>query len=341
VSSNPDATPGRFEPGGTRSHFDPPAVLANAHAQSILASLPLRKRVVRRRACALRALSTPQILTSPAGVRLLGYHTPAPEPAQGLVVLLHGWEGSADSHYLLSVADTLHRAGFEIFRLNFRDHGDTHALNEDLFHSCRIDEVVDAIRLIQDRYLGRPTFLVGYSLGGNFALRTALRAQGGGLVLAKVVAICPVLDPHSTMEALENGLWIYRHYFLRKWRRSLLAKEACFPHRYELGDLRRFPTLTDTTEYFVENHTEFPDLHTYLSGYAIVGPVLENLSIPTRLIAAGDDPIVPSDDLARVRGSEYLEITVLPRGGHCGFLSNYRLRSWLDQEILQELISAA
>lgn len=190
--------------------FRSPAGLSNKHVQSVLASLPLRKRLIARKAVALTSSSVPQILTSELGVRLLGFYSPAPTSSRGLVVLLHGWEGSADSHYLLSTAVTLHDAGLDIFRLNLRDHGNTQHLNEGLFHSCRIDEVVDAIKSVQDRCGARPMFLVGYSLGGNFALRVAVRAQRSGLELAKVVAICPVLRPHSTMEALETGFWAYR-----------------------------------------------------------------------------------------------------------------------------------
>ena len=112
----------------------------------------------------------------------------------------------------------------------------------------------------------RHAFLIGHSLGGNFALRVAARAPAAGIDIEKAIAICPVLKPQSTMQALETGLWIYREYFLRRWRRSLLAKAACFPELYDFGDLRRFPTLTATTEFFVKRYTSFPDLDAYLSG---------------------------------------------------------------------------
>ena len=72
-------------------------------------------------------------------------------------------------------------------------------------------------------------FLGGFSLGGNFSLRVAIRAPDAGIDLRKVVAVCPVLEPANTMEALELGWFGFRQYFVRKWKRSLLAKEACFP----------------------------------------------------------------------------------------------------------------
>ena len=67
--------------------------------------------------------------------------------------------------------------GFDVFRLNFRDHGDTHHLNEGLFHSNRIDEVVRAAVALSERYPIRPLVAAGYSLGGNFALRMQPQAS--------------------------------------------------------------------------------------------------------------------------------------------------------------------
>jgi predicted alpha/beta-fold hydrolase len=304
--------------------------------QSLLGGWPLRERTARRRARTLLAAATAEILDCP-DARLLGYYSPASGPRRGLVVLLHGWEGSAHSRYMLTTGALAHRHGFDVFRLNFRDHGDTHALNEDLFHSCRLDEVVQAVARITELHPAPKTVLIGYSLGGNFALRVAARARDAGLRLDRVIAICPVLCPRNTMRALENGLWIYRRHFLRKWRRSLLAKAAVFPDRYDFGDLTRFPTLTATTEFFVDRYTDFKSLNDYLDGYSITGDVLAGLDVPARLIAARDDPVIPSADIDRIARSPALDVTLAPAGGHCAFIENLRLGSWLDRQVLAEL----
>ena len=324
-------------PHAAAGAFRAPLGLRHRHVQSLLAGWPVRQRLLRTDARALLQASQPELLDCGDGVKLLGYHAGASGASRGLAILLHGWEGSAEASYVLSVGGTLHAAGYDVFRLNFRDHGETHDLNRELFHSCRIDEVVGAVRRIATAHSARRTFLIGHSLGGNFALRVAVRAPAIGLQLTKVVAICPVLRPHSTMRALEQGLWLYREYFLRRWRRSLLAKAACFPELYDFGDLRRFPTLTATTAFFVERYTSFADLDAYLAGYAVTGRALEGLAVPTRLIAAADDPVIPSDDLRDLASSRSLQIDLFPHGGHCGFLESYRLRSWLDRAVLADL----
>lgn len=320
-----------------RLHFDPPLPLRHPHVQSILASSSLRARTIRGRAADMLSAAQPHVLDCGDGVRLLGLLSVPRGVPRGLVVLLHGWEGSVESHYMVSIADRVFKAGFEVFRLNFRDHGGTQSLNAELFHSCRLVEVSNAVAAIARSRGLAANFLVGYSLGGNFALRVAADAPKRGLDLTHAVAICPVLKPHSTMEALERGFWVYRDYFLRRWRRSLAAKAAAFPELYDFGNLRRFRTLTDTTAYFVERYTEFADLDSYLEGYSVTGDVLKDLAVPTWLIAARDDPVIPIGDLDHVARSDVLEITLAPRGGHCGFLEDLRLGSWLDRSLLAHL----
>jgi hypothetical protein len=308
--------------------------------QSLLGGATFRRRWLGRGARGLLEAARDELVDCGAGVRLLGHMSPQPGAAKGLAILLHGWEGSATASYVLSLGGLLYDAGYAVFRLNFRDHGDTFALNRELFHSCRIDEVVGAVAAVAACHPARRTFLVGHSLGGNFALRTAVRAPGAGIPLTKVVAVCPVLNPSSTMRALETGLWMYRAYFLRRWRRSLRRKAACFPELYDFGDLGRFRTLTATTEFFATRYGGFPDLDAYLNGYAVTGDALAGLAVPAKIIAAADDPVIPLRDLADVAVPPALSIDVFARGGHCAFLEDYRLRSFVDRAVLAELDAA-
>ena len=92
------------------------------------------------------------------------------------------------------------------------------------------------------RYPAERTFVVGHSLGGNFALRTAARAPAARHRACQGRRRLPRASPVEHDARPRGGLWVYRHYFLRRWRRSLRAKAACFPELYDFGDLRRFPT---------------------------------------------------------------------------------------------------
>ena len=317
--------------------FGPPRWLRHRHLQSMLPSLGFRTRRVLVRARAVVAASEEVLLDAGGGVRLQGFHARHATPARDLVVLHHGWEGSAESSYILSLAARLWAEGFDVFRLNMRDHGETHHLNEELFHSCRLDEMLGAVRAIAARAPGQRLSLVGYSLGGNFALRLAARAPEAGIALRKAIAICPVLDPAATLDALEKGLWIYRHYFIRKWARSLARKSSAFPGRYDFSELLAERGLTRMTERLVLKYTGFASMAEYLRGYALVYGFLDGLRVPSRLITALDDPIIPARDLARLTASSFLQVTPTPHGGHCGFLETLDGRAWVDTEVLHEL----
>jgi len=339
-SAGPAASAPEFPP---TADFTAPGWLANRHLQSVWPSLPLRSRGVLRRCATLIAASRPVLLDCGDGVRLSALHANRQAggrpPAARLAVLLHGWEGSANSLYVLSLGQYLFDRGHDVLRLNLRDHGDSHHLNEGIFHSCRIAEVVGAVRCIQVRHPDRAVSLVGFSLGGNFSLRVGARAAEAGLDLDRIVAVCPVLDPVHTLARLEDGWALYRRYFVWKWQRSLARKELAWPGVYDLSEVRRMANLTRMTDHLARVYGGFPSLNAYLRGYAVVGSALASLAVPTRIIAAADDPIIPEGDLAQLAASSALEILRTGRGGHCGFFDGADGGGWLEREVFATLES--
>jgi predicted alpha/beta-fold hydrolase len=323
-------------PPGSPS-FSPPGWLANSHLQSIIPSLKARRPLLARRARTMLACADTQIVDCGDGVRLMGHYSSQTAagrpPARDLAILLHGWEGSADSLYVLSLGAHLFSQGCDVYRLNFRDHGPTHHLNEDIFHSCRLDEVVGAVKRIQQTIPQPRLTIAGFSLGGNFALRVAARAPGAGIGLERAIAVCPVLRPHSTMEVLERGWFVYHQYFIAKWKRSLLRKQELFPQRYDFSAILAERSIKAMTRIMVERYSEFDSLDAYLNGYAIVGETLAGLETPSHILFSLDDPIIPADDLNDLVRTPALEVLALPRGGHCGFMDRINGESWADRQV--------
>ena len=326
----------------TAADYRPPRWLRNAHVQSVLGSSPLRRRHGERSLAATGAQTTVHLVDAGDGVRLQGLHSTVPgrEP-HGLALLLHGWEGSVDSSYMRLTAAELLQRGFEVFRLNFRDHGETHHLNEALFHSNRIDEVVRAACEVAARFGRRPLTVAGYSLGGNFALRLALRARTAGLPLAHVAAVCPVLDPARTMEAMEQGFPLYLWYFERKWRRSLARKRQLFPGSHDFDDRTLGLRMRPLTQWMVERHTEFGTLDRYFDGYSIAGDRLAALDVPASILMAADDPVIPVEGFRALSLPPTVRLEIAPWGGHCGFLQGARLDGFAERWVADRLVAAA
>ena len=317
------------------SDFQPRWPWGNRHFQSILPSILPRARL-RRRAAGLLAASREHILDCGDGVRLQCFHARPEGAVRASAVLLHGWEGSAEAYYVLSLATKLFAAGVEVVRLNLRDHGDTHHLNEGIFHSCRLPEVCGAVAALQPM-LAHPPRLIGFSLGGNFMLRVAASGDARLGPLAGVVAISPVLHPDSAMRAMEEGWQVYQSYFVKKWSRSLKRKRALWSAHvmdrqfFGLADLRRM------TAVMVAGHTPFPDMNAYLEGYAITGSRLATLAVPAVILTSLDDPIIPAGDLARLAASPHLRVVTTARGGHMGFMESPFRESWVNRFVLREM----
>ncbi len=311
-------------------------VLDNPHVQSVLASSSWRLRRLRH-SNPVQVKSEDIVLQTP-DARLLCRYAAAEEdcvPKQ-LVVLLHGWEGRSESTYIQLLADTLYRQGISIARLNFRDHGNTHHLNRGLFHSCRLDEVADAVRTLQDKYQPRHLFLAGFSLGGNFAIRVNAVASDKGIKLAQVFAVSPVVDPRSAMLAIEASP-VYRRYFLRKWKKSLQRKQQHYPEIFTGKGWKKHRSLDALTQELVLQHTPFEKTTEYYRGYELTETVLNALQAPTHVITAEDDPIIPVKDFKRMEGKENIRLLKMPQGGHCGFVTDWRGHSWVETYISRQL----
>ncbi|HEX7339153.1 MAG TPA: alpha/beta fold hydrolase [Rhodanobacteraceae bacterium] len=317
--------------------LQPHGLLRSGHVQSMLSSISVRRIVQRpmRRRVAENAERV--VLDVMNGVRLAGIFTPqrARPQARGLALLFHGWEGSTDSSYVVQIGARLLADGWDIFRLNFRDHGGTYALNPEIFNSCMLDEVVAASIEVERRWhhAGTPMVLAGFSLGGNFALRVALAAPDAGLKLDKAVAVCPVIDPRANLKSLERAPWVYHWYFMHQWRASLKRKQKLFPERmlftrHELG-----LGLRELTRTLVERHTGFGTLENYLDGYSVAGKRMANMRVATTILTSSNDPIIPVSDFRELVLPPCVELDIADNGGHCGFLCDWHFRSFTDDYI--------
>ncbi|MFT3906471.1 MAG: alpha/beta fold hydrolase [Steroidobacteraceae bacterium] len=321
--------------GARNAEFNPPRWLRNPHLQSMLHGLSPLAALAWWRARALRRAAQVQLVDCGDGVRLQAFYTPTAQSRGRLAVLLHGWEGSAHSAYVLSLGAMLHAQGYGVLRLNLRDHGGTQSLNRELFHSCRLSEVVGALRSISGAHPGEQLYLAGFSLGGNFLLRAAADPALAELPVAHVVAISPVLDPASTLVAMEQGPSIYQRYFVLRWSGSLRDKQRAWPDEHDFEPVIANGSLRHMTAALVVDHTPYPDIDTYLANYAITGERLAQLCAPCELLLAADDPIIPAADLSRLANNERLRVTLTAHGGHCGFIERPGRPSFADRFVLR------
>jgi len=314
--------------------FQPPGWARNPHFQTIIANRKIRS--LGSNLMASVALET--VIDAGNDIRLQGFHSFHLENGgKGLAILVHGWEGSAESTYIKALGKVVFQQGYDVFRLNMRDHGSSHHLNPGLFNGTLSEEFFQAVKNIAAMAAPPNCFLIGFSLGGNFALRFGLHAEVASVGnLQRIIGISPCMDPYKTTCALDRQAF-YRWYFLRKWRRSLMKKESIFPELYDFSRVFAGHNCLEMTRLMIEQYTDMSGYEEYFEQYTLTGGVLEDLTVPVTIITAADDPLVPVEDFYDLPDIDCLELLIQRYGGHCGFIDQVPSGCWHERKVCELL----
>lgn len=328
----------KSQPSGPEELYHPHRLLRNGNLQTVLGRhIPQEASLVNENEQMILFDSGPDRteLETSRTVRLLGVYTPHRIPldphteSKGLAMLLHGWEGDSHSAYNLILGSALIRAGFDVVRMNMRDHGPTHHLNKGIFFATLIDEVHAATQQVGLLAAGKPFYIIGASLGGNFVVRMALRhAQSAIPNLRMAIAVNPVLNPRRTCILLDNHR-LLRRYFRRRWLESLMKKQKHFPELYDFTPLTSVPTIWEMSDWVTKSMSSYSDVEEYLEAYSVRPVQIRDLAAPLTILTAANDPLIPSGDIAALPSHPLLKAHILPYGGHVGYNDLFPLRNCL------------
>jgi hypothetical protein len=257
---------------------------------------------------------------------------------------MHGFEGCSDSHYMLGIAGKAWRAGLNVIRLNQRNCGGTEHLTPTLYHSGLSGDFAAVISTLAAKDGLADIWAVGYSMGGNLALKMAGEAGLSHPALRGVIAVCPNIDPDACVAALEQpSNWFYQRYFLMRTTARLRRKAVHFPGKYDLSPLERIKTLREFDDLYTAPDGGFQSAADY---YERVGArhVLRAIRVPTVIFAAQDDPFIPYRifENPALLGNRSIRLVAPRHGGHCGFFQRSRTNEdtyWVENRLLDVIIS--
>ena len=331
------------------SSFNPPIFLRNPVLQTVLSSLKYRNRKLEE----FDRVSQETVIDAGNGIRLTGFYSEyknefMPDDRlisdsmdnQGkLLILLHGWEGSETSAYMIAAGRYFYKKGFSIFRLNMRDHGNSHHLNEGLFYGTLIDEAYGAVkRIVSDSGKGKEIFIAGFSMGGNFALRIARLAgdEMGRGYIKRVIAVNPPLNP-GTATANIDRYFVLKKYFMKKWKKSLIKKEECFPDIYSFSRHLNTDSCIELTEKLVREYSEYQDNSEYFSRYTLRKDFFKAIKTSVTVITAEDDPIIEAEDFKEIKEADNsnIDLYIEKHGGHCAYIKNLKFETWLFDKMFE------
>ncbi len=266
-----------------------------------------------------------------------------PGMAQGELVLVHGLEGSSRAGYMRVMARAALEAGYGAHRLNLRSCGGTEACSKTAYHSGLTVDLLAVLRQLAAEGRG-PLYVVGFSLGGNVALKLAgeLGESARGF-LAGVCAVSTPIDLDESTRCLERRQnRIYELRFLGRLKQRIRTLSSVRPEAFPIDGLEGVRSLREFDDRFTARYFGFRDAADYYYTQSACR-VLDAIRAPVLLVQAKDDPVVPFGIFERpeVLRNPHIKLIATEHGGHLGFLARREPRFWAEAAVMEWIQSSA
>ncbi len=262
-------------------------------------------------------------------------------PSRKLAILSHGLEGSSRRSYVQGMAQALDRAGWHVLAWNFRGCSGEPNLKLQSYHSGSINDLEAVINHSDSHNCYEQIALVGFSLGGNITLK--LLGDFGHYIHPKIkaaVTISVATDLAGGAQRLERfGNRIYMRRFMKTLHGKVREKMTSFPDEIEdegLDAMRTFREFDDAYTAPIHGFASVQDYWRQCSS----NQHLKNITIPTLLINAQDDPFLSSGcyPVQAAQSSSHFHLEMPKHGGHMGFIEfNHEKEYWSEQRTVSFL----
>lgn len=253
-------------------------------------------------------------------------------------ILIHGLGGSSRSQYILRLSRLLLERSFRVVRMSLRGSGPGLPLATRTYHGGLSGDLLAVSRYFYRLVPASPQTLIGYSLGGNLALKLA--GEQGALLghwVRRLMAVCPPFDLAGTVEKLSLHHPLYEKYFV-----YMMRKQYGVWANYHGRPIPSLPLQIDQRTFDDHYTARMWGFHGAGDYYrqASCGAFLSKIAIPSYIIGAWDDPIVDNHTLERLPLSRHVRLLMSHHGGHMGFFGDGSSRQgarWIDRLLLQLL----
>jgi hypothetical protein len=256
------------------------------------------------------------------------------------LVLVHGLEGSSESSYMRGTAEKAFLLGFHVLRLNQRNCGGSDRLTPTVYNSGLSGDFRAVLEELIARDGLRSICFAGYSMGGNLVLKMAGELGAAAPAeLAAVCGVCPTLELGACVDAisLRENL-IYQRHFMRLLKARMRRKARLFPGQFELDRMAGMRTIREFDDGITAPRSGYKDAVDYYYRASAIRTAGQ-ISVPTLILTAQDDPIVPFASFANpaIDGNPRITLEAPEHGGHCSFISCWPgwERRWVEARVVE------
>lgn len=312
-------------------HFRPYPLLAGGHRQTLAACYMAARAEL--------TSTTQQHVELEDGDQLVLHDDRPPQWHQGrpVVLLIHGLCGSHQSRYVVRIASKLYCRGVRTFRLDLRGCGAGEGLARTSTHCGRYTDLDPPIARIAELAPQSPLTVCGFSLGGALTLNLAA-AGSTAPNWARAVAICPPVDLFSVERLLSRPVnRQYDQFFARRLWKKVIHQSRTVPGAPVVDHLPRPRRLREFDERYTVPLGGYRSADDYYQQTSVLKR-LRCIELPTRIIAAANDPIVPIEPLLTAELGSQSHLLATGCGGHLGFVGRRGDdpdRYWLDWRVIE------
>jgi len=250
------------------------------------------------------------------------------------VILLHGLEGSSASGYMVSLAQACLDAGLGAYRLNMRTCGGTEAHARTLYHAGLTADLHSILRARAAQSLPA-AHLIGFSLGGNVVLKLAGELRETNLIASVCSVSTPIDLEASCRKMMRPENIFYQRRFVDRLKARYRSRCAQHPDLYSAEGLDDVRSVYEFDDRFTAKAFGFGSAANYY-GTQSANRFLVAIRVPTLLIQAKNDPLIPFDCYRHpaIAQNPHLRLMAPEHGGHVGFISRHQPRFWVDETYL-------
>ena len=261
-----------------------------------------------------------------------------------LAILSHGLEGSSQSHYVFGMVRALNMSGWDALAWNFRGCSGEPNRTVRFYNSGATEDLQAVISEAIAQAMYSEIALVGFSLGGNLALKY-LGEQGDGihpLIKRTVTFSVPCDLAASVGELAKPSNRIYMKRFLAVLHQKVKAKMKIVPRQINDDGYEQMKDFKDFDNRYTAPLHGFKNADDYWHKCSCKS-FLKAITIPALIINAKDDPFLASScyPIEEATANPNLFLEMPGSGGHMGFISlNHGGQYWSESRAVEFLSSS-